>query len=93
VEAQAIDPAESAALAGVLAQFGEAVPSSTNGSVAVRLAHGTADLAEIVRVIDGKGLKVAELNLHAPTLDDVFLAKTGHSLEGSGGSTGDGADG
>ena len=93
VEAQAIDPSESAALAGVLAQFGEVVPSSTNGAVAVRLAHGTADLAEIVRVIDGKGLKVAELNLHAPTLDDVFLAKTGHSLEGSGGSTGDGADG
>lgn len=93
VEAVAIDPSESAALANVLAQFGEEMPSSSNGAVAVRLAHGTADLAEIVRVIDAKGLKVAELSLHAPTLDDVFLEKTGYSLEGSGGSTGDGADG
>jgi len=93
VEALAADPAESEALAAVLAQFGEAVPSSVNGSVAVRLTHGTGDLAEIVRVIDGKGLKVAELNLHAPTLDDVFLAKTGYSLEGSGGASEDGAGG
>ena len=27
---------------------------------------------------------MAHLELHAPTLDDVFLAKTGHSLEGAG---------
>ena len=27
---------------------------------------------------------VADLQLHAPTLDDVFLAKTGRSLEGAG---------
>ncbi len=93
VEALAADPGESEALAAVLAQFGEPVPSSVNGGVAVRLAHGTGDLAEIVRVIDGKGLKVAELNLHAPTLDDVFLAKTGYSLEGSGGASEDGPDG
>lgn len=93
VEALAADPGESEVLAAVLAQFGESVPSSVSGSVAVRLARGTGDLAEIVRVIDGKGLKVAELSLHAPTLDDVFLAKTGHSLEGSGGASEDDADG
>jgi hypothetical protein len=28
-------------------------------------------------------VRVADLHLHAPTLDDVFLAKTGRSLEGS----------
>jgi ABC-2 type transport system ATP-binding protein len=93
VEALAAEPEESEALAGVLAQFGEPVPSSMNGAVAVRLKHGTGDLAEIVRVIDGKGLKVAELNLRAPTLDDVFLAKTGYSLEGSGGADEDRARG
>jgi len=26
---------------------------------------------------------VADLQLHAPSLDDVFLAKTGRSLEGA----------
>jgi len=28
---------------------------------------------------------VADLRLHAPSLDDVFLAKTGRSLEGASG--------
>ncbi len=93
MEALAADPADEATLAEVLTQFGEAIPASPNGGVAVRLTRGTAELAEIVRVIDSRGLRVAELNLHAPTLDDVFLAKTGHSLEGSGGSVEDGRDG
>jgi len=30
--------------------------------------------------------------LHAPSLDDVFLAKTGRSLEGEGEGEGEGAD-
>jgi len=93
VEAMAVDPDDSSALAEVLAQFGEDVPARAKGAIAVRLAHGTVDLAGIVRLIDGKGLRIAELNLHAPTLDDVFLAKTGYSLEGSGGSADDGAHG
>jgi ABC-2 type transport system ATP-binding protein len=35
-----------------------------------------------VRALDGEGLAIAHLQLHAPSLDDVFLAKTGRSLEG-----------
>lgn len=93
VEALAVDPDDNGALAEVLMQFGEEVPARAKGSIAVRLTHGTVDLAEIVRLIDARGLKIAALNLHAPTLDDVFLAKTGYSLEGSGGSEEDGADG
>jgi ABC-2 type transport system ATP-binding protein len=37
-----------------------------------------------VRALDAEGLHLAHLQLHAPTLDDVFLAKTGRSLEGAG---------
>jgi len=36
-----------------------------------------------LRALDAEGLKVENLQLHQPTLDDVFLAKTGRSLEGS----------
>ncbi len=93
VEALAVDPDDSSALAEVLMSFGEEVPARSRGAIAVRLAHGTVDLAGIVRLIDGRGLRIAALNLHAPTLDDVFLAKTGHSLEGSGGSAEDGPRG
>ena len=65
----------------MLARFGDPVPS-TKG-VAVRLA-GTADLAAIVRALDAENLVVENLQLHQPSLDDVFLAKTGRSLEGAG---------
>jgi ABC-2 type transport system ATP-binding protein len=40
----------------------------------------------VVRRLDSEGIRVADLQLHAPSLDDVFLAKTGRSLEGSGGA-------
>ena len=36
----------------------------------------------MVRALDAENIDIQELQLHAPTLDDVFLAKTGHSLEG-----------
>src|ERR671934_224846 len=42
------------------------------------------DLAEIVRALDAESLKVEHLQLHQPSLDDVFLAKTGRKLEGAG---------
>ena len=68
----------------ILERFGELV-ESTRG-VAVRLDSTEATLAEIVRALDAEGLQVENLQLHQPSLDDVFLAKTGHSLEGSGGA-------
>ena len=37
-----------------------------------------------MRALDAAGLALANLQLHAPSLDDVFLAKTGRSLEGAG---------
>jgi ABC-2 type transport system ATP-binding protein len=80
VEALPADGTETAALEGVLGRFGELQPSTAG--IAVRL-DGRGDLAEVVRALDSADLRVADLHLHAPTLDDVFLAKTGRSLEGS----------
>ena len=65
----------------VLARFGESATASPKGA-AVRLAGGDAQLAEVVRALDSEHISVEQLQLHAPTLDDVFLAKTGRSLEG-----------
>jgi ABC-2 type transport system ATP-binding protein len=74
------DPDERTRLAATLSQFGEAVEGAP-GSVAVRL-DGGHDLTDVVRALDGDGLRAAHLELDAPSLDDVFLAKTGHRLEG-----------
>ncbi|HLI31927.1 MAG TPA: ATP-binding cassette domain-containing protein [Solirubrobacteraceae bacterium] len=84
VEALPEDPAQRERLAGVLARIGELLPAAAGGAVAVRLPAGARDLAEVVRALDAEGISLAELRLHAPTLDDVFLAKTGRSLEGGG---------
>jgi ABC-2 type transport system ATP-binding protein len=65
----------------VLARFGESVPGSPKGA-SVRLDGGDAQLAEVVRALDAEDIHVEQLQLHAPTLDDVFLSKTGRSLEG-----------
>jgi ABC-2 type transport system ATP-binding protein len=46
----------------------------------VRLESGE-DLASVVRALDGGGFRVADLQLHQPSLDDVFLAKTGRKLD------------
>jgi ABC-2 type transport system ATP-binding protein len=37
----------------------------------------------VVRALDTENVAIQDLQLHAPTLDDVFLAKTGRSLEGA----------
>jgi ABC-2 type transport system ATP-binding protein len=81
VEATPQDPADLGRTREVLARFGEPVAGSPKGA-AVRLGGGDADLADVVRALDAESIEIEELQLHAPTLDDVFLAKTGRSLEG-----------
>ena len=81
VEATPADPEERDAVAEALGRFGEEIPAQP-GAVAVRLDRGAGNLAEVVRALDAEDLKVSNLRLDEPTLDDVFLAKTGRSLEG-----------
>jgi len=51
------------------------------GAFAVQLdGHGA--LPEVIRALDTENLRAEQINLHQPTLDDVFLAKTGRTLEG-----------
>jgi ABC-2 type transport system ATP-binding protein len=83
VEAIPHEPADRERMAAVLSRFGEAAGAHPR-SVAVRLGGGEAALAEVVRGLDAEGIAIEHLQLHAPSLDDVFLAKTGRSLEGAG---------
>ena len=82
VEILPLNPGDWAAIGQVLGRFGEIVTGAHRG-VAARLRPGVDDLAEVVRALDADGLRIANVQLHAPTLDDVFLAKTGRSLEGA----------
>jgi ABC-2 type transport system ATP-binding protein len=83
VEIVPANPDEWAAVSDVLERFGELVSATVQGALAVRFKRGVGDLADVIRALDAAGLRVANLEVHAPTLDDVFLAKTGRSLEGA----------
>ena len=83
VEAIPADPEQRPQLARILEQFGELSQVSPK-SLAVRLTGDEFGLADIVRALDAGDLHVEHLQLHAPSLDDVFLAKTGRTLEGAG---------
>jgi ABC-2 type transport system ATP-binding protein len=83
VEVVPADPTAGDTLAERLTSFGK-LARNGNGAVTVQLPGGETQLAEIVRALDHAQLKVASLVLHQPSLDDVFLAKTGRKLEGAG---------
>jgi ABC-2 type transport system ATP-binding protein len=67
-------------LATVLERFGEPVDAPP-GAVAVRLERGADELTAVVRALDAENVGIEHFQLHSPSLDDVFLAKTGHKLE------------
>ncbi|UJA21760.1 ATP-binding cassette domain-containing protein [Thermoleophilia bacterium SCSIO 60948] len=82
LEATPQDPADLERLRSELRAFGEPVEAA-EGSAAVRF-EGSGELTAVVRAIDAAGLAVSSLSVREPTLDDVFLDKTGRSLEGAG---------
>jgi ABC-2 type transport system ATP-binding protein len=41
---------------------------------------GASAIPQILRLLDGAGMPLGSIELHRPSLDDVFLAKTGRSL-------------
>jgi len=51
------------------------------GYLVATVAGGAGLLAAVVRDLDTAGVRVDELGLHRPTLDDVFLTLTGHAAE------------
>jgi ABC-2 type transport system ATP-binding protein len=82
VEVSPVDLAAGERLAELLAGWGTPARNG-RGSVTVQLPGGESQLADIVRALDQADLRVASLALHQPSLDDVFLAKTGRKLEGT----------
>ena len=82
-------PAEQLGAAeAVLDRFGEFRPARS-GRLAIGLPGGAGSMADVVRALDDAGLSALMMELHTPSLDDVFADATGRRLEGDDG----GADG
>jgi ABC-2 type transport system ATP-binding protein len=65
----------------VCARIGRLLPPKDGKTVLVEVENGAADIPRVVRALDDAGIGVESLELVRPTLDDVFVAKTGHHLE------------
>jgi ABC-2 type transport system ATP-binding protein len=61
-------------------RLGKVMPSK-DGKVLVELPGGATEVARVVRALDDAGLAVESLDLVEPSLDDVFVAKTGYHIE------------
>jgi ABC-2 type transport system ATP-binding protein len=56
---------------------------SSDGGLRLYVDEGATAIPQILRTLDGAGVALASIELHRPSLDDVFLTKTGRSLRES----------
>jgi ABC-2 type transport system ATP-binding protein len=95
VEVVVQEPGQIGAARTVLAAFAEAGrgdDSRWSGEDLVAVAEHTRKLtvpvtggarllAEVIRELDTRGVEIDDIGLRRPTLDDVFITLTGHSVE------------
>jgi ABC-2 type transport system ATP-binding protein len=51
-----------------------------DGGLRLYVDDGATAIPQILRLVDGAGLALGSIELHRPSLDDVFLIRTGRSL-------------
>jgi len=77
-----VDSGHESTAKDVLARFGETRPSRP-GVLAIGLVGGATRMTAVVRALDEAGVTVEHMELHQPSLDDVFADATGRRLEGA----------
>jgi daunorubicin resistance ABC transporter ATP-binding subunit len=65
----------------VLADIVPAAPKLEGNTVELAVKNGAKVLIEVLRALDAARIKPSTINLREPSLDDVFLALTGHKAE------------
>jgi ABC-2 type transport system ATP-binding protein len=73
--------ADSQAAVTALAPMSEEIPTAEDGFVRLSVRERSGAIMEAVRRLSDAGLGVEDLAMRRPTLDDVFLALTGHVAE------------
>jgi ABC-2 type transport system ATP-binding protein len=63
--------------ATVLGGFGAAPPDDGDPTVSIPLRGGAATVRDVLNLLHSADIEVGRLDLHEPTLDDVFISLTG----------------
>jgi ABC-2 type transport system ATP-binding protein len=80
VEITPTDPATVTPIVQAVRHLGD-VTASGRDRIALRVGENFTGLAVVNQVLDAAGIAVAGAVVHPPTLEDVFLAATGRTLE------------
>ena len=76
------DPLQTAKASSLLKSLTTETPQSDDqrGHLVLAVENGAQSIAEVVRLLDGENIHIAELNVRQPTLNDVFLSITGEEI-------------
>ncbi len=81
LEVRLEDPADAERAVSGLGEMADEAPVIEDGLVRVNVRRRSGAIAEAVRRLDTAGVGIDDIALRRPTLDDVFLALTGHAAE------------
>jgi ABC-2 type transport system ATP-binding protein len=81
LEVRLTDPAQAPVAAKTLAPISKEPPTIELDAVKLTVRRRSGIIVEAVRRLDEAGVGVDDIALRRPTLDDVFLALTGHAAE------------
>jgi oleandomycin transport system ATP-binding protein len=85
LQARPADPSDTEKTERIMSEFAASGESThSDGEVVSVTIKDRSALGEVVRRLDDAGITVDDLSLRRPSLDEVFLAVTGHLAEGEG---------
>ncbi len=81
IELTLVDAAERDAASAVLRRYGSAEPheGSDGRSISVGVSEGPEALQSVLVELNAAGIRLHDVGMRRPTLDDVFLKLTGHA--------------
>jgi ABC-2 type transport system ATP-binding protein len=86
LEVRLAESADADRAVSALSQMCIEQPTVADHTVSVGVRSRTGVIADAVRRLDQAGVAIDDINLTRPTLDDVFIALTGHAAEHENGA-------
>ena len=81
IEIAVVDSAATGRAVDVIRTVSTGEPTLDELRISAPVTGGSTVLVDAIRALDQQGIEVSDLVLRRPTLDDVFLALTGHAAE------------
>jgi len=81
IEVRLEDEADAAHAIAALGEMTDELPTFEDRAVRAPVHKRSGTIAEAVRRLDAAGVGIDDISMYRPTLDDVFIALTGHAAE------------